>query len=161
MQNNTVIKILFSLLSALLLSSCETVNRLNEPQPLEGSNVSIYPLGDGQVDLRLKVSGLTSTLWITTELVNHSTQTVIFETPKLLQFQDSTCLEDQEFEKPRTETLAPNERQIVRYSFRLHSEQKRSPAYERCRAQALKFTVGGVHVAGKELPEKTLTILSK
>ena len=149
------------LVLSLFSVGCQTIEKLNEPKPLEGPNVSVYPLGDGQVDLRLKVSTLTSTLWVTTELVNNSTEPVVFETPKLLQFQDPSCLENQEFEKPRVETLAPNERQIVRYSFQLYSQQKRSPAYERCRDQALKFTVSGVQVAGKELPMKTLTIVSE
>lgn len=158
MQNS--FKIIF-LSGIILLSACESVQKLSEPKPLEGKNVSVHPLGAGEVDFRLKVSGLTSTLWLTAELVNNSTETVNFETLKLLQFADPSCLENQDFEKPRTETLAPNERQLVRYSFKLHASQKHSPEYERCKDQALKFTVSGVQLAGKELPHKSLTIQSE
>jgi hypothetical protein len=150
--------ILLFIVFSFTISACESFERLKEPKPLEGKDVNVYSLGDGQVEFRLKATGFTSTLWVTTELVNNSSDVLTFDTANLLQFEDISCLEDKEFEKPRAESLKPNERQQVHYTFKLYALQKHSPEYERCKTVPLKFAINSIKRNEKPVEVKTLTI---
>ena len=149
---------LFALSLGFTLTACESFQTVNEAKTLEGPDVSTYSLALGAVEFRLKVSGLTSSLWITTELINKSNRVLIYTTRDLLQFEDASCLEDQRFESRETGTLKPNERQIIRYTFRLYAAQKYSPEYERCKAQPLRFKIGGLSLGGEVVAPLSFTI---
>lgn len=165
MQSNFLLKLrafsaVFSL--SLLMGSligCETFNKLRKPKPLVGKDVQVYDLADGKINFRMKVSGFTSTLWITTELVNNSSdENVEFSPPALLQFSEPSCLENQEFEQVDSTSLSPHERRLVRFEFKLYGKQKHSSHYERCKDAPLKFTVSGIKLGVKDIAPLSLTI---
>src|SRR5690606_33847380 len=101
---------------------------------------------------------LTSRLWISTELYNKSDRPLTYMTSELVQFIDKSCLEDQKFESTPSGTLAPEERRVIRYTFKLYSGQKYSPEYERCRKQPLKFQIGGLTLGTEPVTPTTFTI---
>ncbi|OFZ19217.1 MAG: hypothetical protein A2Z20_05055 [Bdellovibrionales bacterium RBG_16_40_8] len=160
MLNNYKKFLIFSFFIANIMG-CETFKKLSEPKPLVGKDIHVYNLAANQVELRLKVSGLTSTMWVTAELVNNSGQFLSFQTRELLQFDDPECLNNQEFETPRATVLYPKERVLLHYTFRLHALQKHSTQYEKCKGKPIKFKVDGLLLNNEIVQPITLTIVNE
>jgi hypothetical protein len=145
-------------MTAIGLTACETFDKIREPKPLTGENVHVYNMADGQIEFRMKVTGLTSTLWVTTELVNNSSRNISYVAEELLQFVAKECVEGQDIDAPPGSQIVPNGRQLIRYTYRLLSEKKSSPMYEQCKNVPLKFKVSTVRLDNSDVAPITLTI---
>lgn len=142
----------------LSLTGCESFEKIREPKPLTGENVHVYSLANGRIEFRMKVSGLTSTLWISAELINLSDDNLTFDPEHLLRFDDPECLEDREYEKIEKNALGPQESQVMRYTFRLYARKKSAPQYAQCKEKPLKFKVDGLLLNNLVVQPLTLTI---
>lgn len=138
--------------------SCAEIEKATAPKPLEGADVTVYDLAEGQVEFRMKITGLTSTVWMTTELVNKSNKEVYFDSNTLVQFSDPTCMGKRDYEDIPATTLKPQARQLLHYSFQLYAKRKNSPEFERCKDQPLRFVVSGLQINAVEAKPFTFTI---
>ncbi len=140
------------------LGACAEFEKATAPKPLVGEDVSVYDLADGQVEFRMKITGLTSTIWMTTELINKSDKDVYFDSKTLVKFEDSTCLSKRDFDDIPNTILKPKAHQILHYSFQLLAKRSNSPEYERCKAQPLRFVVSGLQINAIEAKQFSFTI---
>lgn len=129
---------------AVFASGCQQMEKIKEPKPLAGADVSEHTLADGKIGLKLKVTGLTSTVWFTTEIVNKSSEPVGYSAKDLISFDHQECVREFDVEENKAGVLQPNERVLLRYSFSNLAKQKRSPEYENCRFTPTKLQVSGL-----------------
>ena len=137
---------------------CSSI-KLTQNRPLDGQDVSRHSLADGQVELRLKVSELTSNVWLTTEIINNSASPLSFNSENLISVENTTCLVNFHFEKSLTGSLNPSERVQLRYSYQDKGKQKYSDLYEECRSVPLRFKVSGLSLGDQSVAPIQLTVV--
>jgi hypothetical protein len=141
----------------LSLSGCGQLLKTNQV-PLSGEDVSVHSLADSQVELRMKISGLTSNLWITAELYNNSGQVLQLTSQNMLSFQEEKCLDVREEINEILSPLQPQERRQFRFSYYWKGRKKNDPMYEECQTKPLRFTLNGLVLGENKLVVPSWTI---
>lgn len=137
-------RVTLGIIIGLLSVNCAKLGLQPNHEPISGEDISVYNLADGQLEFRVKVTGMTSTLWITADLVNNSDTSLTFDPNTLLQFSDPSCVANNDFEKIDNTSVPSKSFQRFRYSFQLYSKRKNSPEYARCKDKPLHFRVDGL-----------------
>jgi hypothetical protein len=139
------------------LVGCEKLLKTDQA-PLTGDDVSVHSLADSQVQVRMKISGLTSNLWVTAEIYNNSGQVLQLASQNLIMFQDEKCLDVREEINEILSPLQPQERRRFRFSYYWKGRKKKDPLYEECKEKPLRFTLNGLMLGEKKVQIPNWTI---
>jgi len=143
--------------AALLLSGCaNTIQR--QQKPLTGEGVSHHTLAKGDVELSMKISSLTSNVWITTELLNQSANDLELNTAELIAFENNQCIEVRDAVTGSTEPLKPQERRLFRASYFWKGKRKSDPLYDTCKQLPIRFTITGLKLQGEAVTAPNWTV---
>lgn len=156
MSRHFLLLTLLSFSTAALLGCSQLLK--TEQVPLSGDDVSVQSLADSQIELRMKISGLTSNLWITAEIYNNSGQVLQLASQNLISFQDEKCLDVREEINEILSPLQQQERKRFRFSYYWKGRKKNDPLYEECKAKPLRFTLNGLTLGEKKIQVPNWTI---
>jgi hypothetical protein len=125
-----------------ILSGCSLIEK--KDSRLSGEGVTTHSLADGQIELKMKISALTSNLWITTELFNNSGQELHLQTADLIEFENPECFEVRDQIENTAAPIRTQEFSRFRYSYFWKGRRKSDPLYETCLVKPMRFTLRGI-----------------